>query len=335
MIPKKFVSFGEVMMRLSSPNFHKLEQSQSLDLCFGGSEMNVAASLARLGIDSSHVSVFPNNTIGKMAKTYLKSLDLDTKEIKLKGDRIGLYFYEKGASMRPSQIVYDRNYSAFQQLNPSWFDWKQILKRADWFHWSGISPSLSQNVATCCLDAVKTAQSMGIPVSADIFYRSGQWNYGKKPQDILPELTENSNIVLANAQNMEELLGIKTKEGDFIEASQETMACYKNIQKVVNTNRISLSSHHNKISAELFDGQNLHKSSEIDIPFIIDRVGGGDAFLGGFIYSQLKKQSDLDSINFGIAASALKHTIEGDINLASLNEIENLSAGDFSGRLKR
>lgn len=337
MIAKKVVSFGEVMLRLSSPNYNKLEQSKSFDIGFGGSEMNVVAALSRYGINACHVSVFPNNTIGNMANSYLKELEIDTSEIKMKGERFGLYFYEKGASMRPSQIVYDRNYSAFQQLNPAWFDWKKILKRADWFHWSGITPSLSKNAAVACLEAVKTAQSMGIPVSADVFYRRGQWNYGKQPQDILPELVANSTILLANAQNMEDILGIKTEKtsNTFVDASKKTMQKYKSIKKVVNTNRENISSHHNKISAELFDGENLQLSKQIDIPFIVDRVGGGDAFLGGFIYAQLQKMMDLDSLDFGIAASALKHTINGDINLASLAEIENVMSGDFSGRLNR
>lgn len=337
MIPKKVVSFGEVMMRLSTPNYKKIHQSKAFEITFGGSEMNVTASLARFGIDAVHVTAFPDNAIGQKALSFLKELDLDTTFIKNSGDRIGLYFFEKGASMRPSQIVYDRDNSAFKNLNPTWFDWKKILKRADWFHWSGITASLSQNAADACLDAVTTARSMGIPVSADIFYRNGQWNYGKKPQEVLPELAANSTVLLANAQNMEELLGIKTSNADnvFVDACQKTMLKYPSIKKVVDTNRVHISSHHNKISAMLFDGETLHNSNEMDIPFIVDRVGGGDAFLAGFIYGQLMSIGDLNSIDFGIAASALKHTIEGDINFATLEEIETLLKGDKSGRLKR
>lgn len=338
MIPKKVVSFGEVMMRLSSPSYKKLEQSQSLDICFGGSEMNVSASLKRLGIDASHVTVFPDNTLGLMAKNYLYNLQLDTTHIKMAGSRIGLYFIEKGASMRASEIVYDRDFSAFQNLNPKWFDWEKILKRAGWFHWSGITASLSQNAAQCCLDAVKTAQKLGIRVSSDIYYRSGQWNYGKKPQDILPTLAEYSNILLANADNMKELLGISVSdntENDFVEASQQTLKQYPNIKKVINTHRKQISSHHNSISAMAFDGNHLSESIEMDIPFIVDRVGGGDAFLAGFIYGQLMDFDDQKSINYGIAASAFKHTIEGDINLATKKDIELLLSGDTTGRLRR
>lgn len=334
---KKVVTFGEVMMRLSSPNYQKIEQVNSLEVSFGGSEMNVAASLRNFGLEAKHVSVFPKNRLGKKAIAYMRLLDLDTSGITLCGDRMGLYFFEKGASMRASQIIYDRKDSAFQNLDPTWFNWEEILKDAKWFHWSGITAALSQNAATACLEAVKVAHKMGITVSSDIYYRQDQWKYGKTPQEILPEIASYSTILLANELNMRDILGVQYADGDnsFIEASENTMELMPNIKKVVDTKRKQYSSHHNVISSKLFNGKKLIKSQKQDITFIVDRIGAGDAFLGGFIYGQIVLQNDQDSINFGTAASALKHTIEGDFNLASIEEIENLVSGDISGRIKR
>ncbi|WP_304231760.1 sugar kinase [Jiulongibacter sediminis] len=334
---KRVVSFGEVMLRFSAPDYQKIEQAEQFDLSYGGSEMNVSASLARFGIDACHVTVFPKNLIGEKAANYLKQLNLDTRYVVEKGQRMGLYYIEKGASMRASQIVYDRENSAFQNLDPAWFDWEEILNETDWFHWSGITAALSQSAATACLDAVKTAQKLGITVSSDIYYRSDQWKYGKKPQDVLPELASYSNVLLANEANMHELLGAPLSSGhkSFERTSHDTMKMYQRINKVVNTNRVQISSHHNKISSMLYDGEKLLTSQENDITYIVDRVGGGDAFLGGFIYGQLIYEDDLKSICFGTAASALKHTIPGDINLAGIEEIENVMLGDSSGRIKR
>ncbi|MCR9064096.1 MAG: sugar kinase [Cytophagales bacterium] len=337
MKPKKVVSFGEVMLRFSAPNYQKIEQAKRFELSYGGSEMNVSASLARFGLEACHITVFPKNLIGQKAINYLKELNLDTRFVKLCGDRMGLYYIEKGASMRASQIVYDRENSAFQNLDPEWFDWEEILSGADWFHWSGITAALSQSAATACLDAVKTAQKLGVTVSSDIYYRSDQWKYGKKPQEILPDLASYSNVLLANALNMRDLLGMEMPEGEdqFERTCRNTMDQYPTIKKVVNTERIQISSHHNKLSSMLFDGEKLLNSQETDISYIVDRVGGGDAFLGGFIYGQLMYEDNLKSIRFGTAASALKHTIEGDINLADVSEIERVMEGDFSGKLKR
>lgn len=334
---KKVICFGEVMLRLSTIDYQKIEQAEVFQQTFGGSEMNVAASLIRYGIDARHVTVFPDNIIGIKALRYIESLGIDSQFIKLHGDRLGLYYLEKGASMRASQIVYDRENSAFANLDPDWFDWEEILKDADWFHWSGITAAISRNTAQACLDAVKAAQRLGLTVSSDIYYRTGQWKFGKSPQEVLPELASYSNLLLANTDNMEKLLGVKVSKGadSFEKTCMNTMEKFGNIKKVVCTHREQFSSHHNKISATLFDGTKTMKSTVIDITYIVDRVGGGDAFIGGLIYGQLTYCDDQKSIEFGTASSALKHTIQGDINRVDIIEVENLMNGDTSGRIKR
>jgi 2-dehydro-3-deoxygluconokinase len=334
---KSIVTFGEVMMRLSAPGYQKLAQTGIMEVRFGGSEMNVAASLANLGMVAKHVTVLPENALGKKAKSFIRHLDINTQNVIISGDRMGLYFLEKGASMRSSQIVYDRENSAFEKLDPEWFDWAEILNDADWFHWSGITAALSDSAAKACLDAVKMAHKLNIPVSADIYFRQGQWKYGKLPSEVLPEIASYSTVLLANELNMKDLLGVDYNEQSetFEDACRKTMEKYPNIKKIVDTERQQFSSHHNRISSKLFDGEHLFQSEAQDITFIVDRVGGGDAFLGGFIYGQLNLSNDLDSLNFGTAASALKHTIEGDFNLASIEEVNSLLSGDSTGRIKR
>lgn len=333
----KIVTFGEVLLRLSTPNYQKFEQAQSFDATFGGTEMNVTAGLVKLGFEGVHVTVFPDNSIGRKATAFLRQLGLNTEFIVEKGKRMGLFFFEKGAVMRASQIVYDRTDSAFANLDPSWFDWEQILKGADWFHWCGITPALSAGAAQACLDAVKTAQKMGITVSSDIYYRSNLWNYGKTPQDILPELASYSNIILASRKNIEEIFGLvsDTQTGKFAATCQLLMEKYPNIQKVVDTDRIQISASHNQINAKMYNGTEQIKTDYQDITHIVDRIGTGDAFLAGFIYGQLVHKDDLKSLQYGVASNAIKHTIEGDQNLVSATELDAIVAGDKSGRLKR
>lgn len=333
----KIVTFGEILLRLSTPNFQKIEQANTFDATFGGTEMNVAASLARFGFDAQHVGVFADNLVGQKAKAFIRQLGIDDSEIILNGKRNGLFFLEKGAVMRASQIVYDRADSAFANLDPSWFDWEEILKGADWFHWCGITPAVSETAARACLEAVKTARKLGITVSSDIYYRSNLWNYNKTPQDILPELASYSNIILASRKNIEEIFGIKTVEekGKFQEASRKLMEAYPSVKKVIDTERIQISASHNRMNARMWTGEEYLKTGNQDITHIVDRIGSGDAFLAGFIYGQVVLKDDLLSLEFGNAASALKHTIEGDQNLVSLAEVEALVSGDASGRLRR
>ncbi len=333
----KIVTFGEVLMRLSAPSYQKIEQAHSFEVTFGGTEMNVAASLARFGFEAVHVGVFGDNLVGQKARAFIRQLGISDKYIRLEGKRTGLFFQEKGAVMRASQIVYDRADSAFAHLDPSWFDWDEILEGADWFHWCGITPALSQGAATACLEAVITARKKGITVSSDIYYRSNLWNYGKTPQEVLPELASHSDIILASRKNLEEIFGIKTTEekGKFQEASRKLTEIYPAVRKVIDTERIQVSASHNRMNARMWNGREYLKTGNQDITHIVDRIGTGDAFLAGFIYGQVVLGNDLLSLEYGNAASALKHTIEGDQNLAGLAEVEALVAGDASGRLRR
>lgn len=333
----KIVTLGEILLRLSAPNFQKLEQANSFDITFGGTEMNVAASLIKFGFDACHVTQFPDNMMGQKAKSYLAMLGFDVNKVKLEGERIGLFFLEKGAVMRPSKIVYDRANSAFSKFNSQDINWEEILQGADWFHWCGITPALSLEAANACLEAVKTAKKLGLTVSSDIYYRSNLWNYGKTPQEILPELASYSDVILASRKNIEEIFGIQvdSEKGKFQESCKALMAAYPNIKKIIDTDRVQISSTHNRINARMWNGSEYLKTEYYDITDIVDRIGGGDAFLAGFIYGQIELKDDQKSLEFGIAASALKHTVEGDQNLVSKEDVFAVMSGDLSGRLKR
>ena len=333
----KIVTFGEILLRLSTPGYQKIAQAESFDCTFGGTEMNVGAALVNFGFDVTHVGVFPENHIGKKAKAFIRKLGISDENIHLKGQRMGLFFLETGAVSRASQIVYDRAGSAFVNLDPSWFDWEEILKDADWFHWCGITPAVGEKPAIALLEALKVAKKLGIKVSSDIYYRSNLWNYGKTPQDILPELASYSNVILASRKNIEEIFGIISIEdkGKFQDTAKKLMEQYSSIEKIIDTERIQISASHNRMNARMWNGQEYMKTSNLDITHIVDRVGTGDAFLGGFIYGQLKYKDDLKSLEFGNASSALKHTIPGDQNLVDIAEVENLMLGDGSGKLKR
>ncbi|AFK02718.1 PfkB domain protein [Emticicia oligotrophica DSM 17448] len=333
----KIVTFGEVLLRLSTPNFQKLEQATSFNVTFGGTEMNVGASLVKFGFDATHVTVFPNNLMGQKAKAFLRALGVNDSHAFLEGDRIGSFFLETGAVMRASQIVYDRADSAFAKLNPELFDWEKILEGADWFHWCGITPAISEGAAKACLEAVKTAKKMGITVSSDIYYRSNLWKYGKTPQEILPELASYSDIILASRKNIEEIFSLKVtvEKGKFVEACKLLMEHYPNVKKVIDTDRIQVSASHNQYNAKMWNGEELIETEYQDITHIVDRIGTGDAFLGGFVYGQIVLKDDLQSLKFGTAAAALKHTIEGDQNLVTVPEVEAVMSGDKSGRLRR
>ena len=333
----KIVTFGEILMRLSTPGFQKIAQAESFDCTFGGTEMNVGAALVNFGFDVTHVGVFPDNHIGKKAKAFIRKLGISDLNIHLKGDRMGLFFLETGAVSRASQIVYDRADSAFANLDPAWFDWEEILKDADWFHWCGITPAVGEKPALALLDALKVTKRLGIKVSSDIYYRSNLWNYGKTPQQILPELASYSKVILASRKNIEEIFGIVSTEekGKFQDTAQKLMVQYPSIEKIIDTERIQISASHNRMNAKMWNGQEYLKSGNLDITHIVDRVGTGDAFLGGFIYGQMVYKDDLKSLECGNASSALKHTIPGDQNLVDIIEVENLMLGDGSGKLKR
>lgn len=330
---KKVVTFGEIMLRLSTPGFSRITQSTSFDITYAGAEANVAVSVANFGIPSAHVTRFPDNDLGIAATQALKKFGVDTSYILYGEERMGVYFLENGAIHRASRIVYDRFDSAFAHIKKGSIDWEDVLKDASWFHYTGITPAISQGAADVCLEAVRAARKLNVTISGDINYRRNLWQYGKSAKDIMPSLIELTDVMIAGIADMENCMGITGK--DFEAACRESMKQYPNIKKIATTERISISSSHNKISALLFDGKKLLNSKQYDLTHIVDRVGSGDAFMAGLVYGMLNKKDDQQSLEFATAACAWKHTIEGDVNLATSVEIENLVKGENVGKLLR
>ncbi len=320
-------------MRLCPPGFAKFEQAHSLNVVYGGTEANVAVSLACFGCRTTHITRFPDHALGRSAAATLRYHGVDTSYIRYGEGRLGLYFLETGAVSRASQIIYDRYDSAFSLIKPGDVDWETVLQGADWFHWSGITPALSQNATDCLAEGIRTANRLGVTVSGDIYFRSNLWKYGKRPQDVLPELTAGCDLVLGNRQNFDELYGVKAET--FEEACKGMKVIFPRIRYFTDTERQSVSASHNRLTAKIFDGTTTISSREYDITHIVDRIGGGDAYLAGLIYGMLHSDDLQFAVEFGAAASALKHTVEGDANLVSAEEVEALVGGDTSGRLRR
>jgi 2-dehydro-3-deoxygluconokinase len=334
----KIVTFGEVMLRLSPPGVERFAQANELSMHFGGTEANVAVSLAQLGLEASHVSRFPDHALGQSAAAYLRRYGVGTGHVCYGDGRLGLYFLETGAGSRASQIIYDRANSAFSRIRPDEINWESVLTDAagapvDWFHWTGITPALSQGAADCLLAGIQTANRLGVPVSGDIVYRSNLWQYGRSPQEIMPALTEGCTLVLGSKALFSELYNVVGST--FLEAGRALMDRFPIVKYVTDTKRNSVSASHNQLSAKLFDGTTVHKSRVYDVQPIVDRIGTGDAYMAGLIYGLLSFKDGQRAVEFGAAASALKHTISGDVNLATVAEIETLAGGDSSGKLKR
>ena len=326
------------MLRLSPPGVGRFAQTDALTMHFGGTEANVAVSLAQFGLPTSHVTRFPDNALGRAAAGYLRRHNVGTEHIGYGDGRLGLYFLEVGAGSRASQIIYDRANSAFARIHPDEIDWEAILQGSPgepvrWFHWTGITPALSQGAADCLLAGIQTANRLGIPVSGDIVYRSNLWQYGRRPQEIMPALTEGCTLVLGSKSLFSELYGVVGST--FQEAGRALMARFPNVRYVTDTKRNSVSASHNQLSAKLFDGETVYKSRIYDIQPIMDRIGTGDAYMAGLIYGLLTFEDPQRAVEFGAAASALKHTIHGDVNLATVAEVETLEQGDASGKLRR
>ncbi|MBC8110078.1 MAG: sugar kinase [Verrucomicrobia bacterium] len=335
---KSVVTFGEIMMRLSPQGNNRLIQTDNLNITYGGGEANVSLSLAYLGVQARHVTCFPDNDLGRAAAAFYRKYGVGTEAMVYQGNRLGLYFLEVGAGIRPSKVVYDRKDSAFAKLKPEWFDWKEILKNTTWFHWTGISPAISASAAQACREAILTAKELGIIVSADVNYRRNLWQYGKTVQEIMPDMVAGCDIVVCTEGDAEDIFGIlprKEEPDSFISVSGQLMQRFPNIKKVIATQRETLSASHNKLSGILFDGTKMLKTPTYEINPIVDRIGGGDAFMAGYIYGTLHYKDDQQAITFATAASALKHTINGDINLATVAEIEEIVKGNTSGRLLR
>ncbi|NNK71982.1 MAG: sugar kinase, partial [Flavobacteriaceae bacterium] len=280
---KKVITFGEVMMRLSPPGYEKFSQASSFDLVYGGGEANVGISCAYLGMKAAHVTRFPDNALGKAATQFLRKHWLSTEHVIYGDDMIGKYFLEKGAVHRSSEVIYEREGSAFSLIEPSMVNWEEVLKDADWFHWTGITPAISKGAYECCLNAIKTANKLGIAVSGDINSRDNMWKYGKTMQDVIPELVENTDVVITSSRGIREMFGLGETEDRFQDLAQQLIDRFPNIKKVVKKTRRIMSASHHQIQGKMWNGEEYIKSDMLNITHIIDRVGTGDAFAAGLI----------------------------------------------------
>jgi len=339
---KKAVTFGEIMMRLQTPNFQRFIQAESFDMVFGGGEANVAVSLANFGIDAAFVSKLPKNPIGDACVANLRKYGVDTSKIARGGERVGIYFVEKGASQRASNVVYDRAHSSISTAEAADFNWDEIFDGVEWFHFTGITPAISDSAAELCLEACKKAKEHNVSVSCDLNFRKKLWT-SEKANRIMSGLMPYVDVAIANEEDAEKVFGIKASATD-VTSGEINHEGYKDVakklvekfgfKKVAITLRESISASTNGWSAMLYDGKEFNFSNKYMIN-VIDRVGGGDSFGGGLIYALMNGYGGKDSINFAVAASCLKHTIEGDFNLVNVSEVENLMKGDGSGRVQR
>lgn len=339
---KKAVTFGEIMMRLQTPGYQRFIQADSFDMVFGGGEANVAVSLCNFGIDAAFVTKLPENPIGNACIASLRKFGVDTSKIARGGERVGIYFVEKGASQRASNVVYDRAHSSISTAEAADFNWDEIFDGVEWFHFTGITPALSDSAAQLCLEACKKAKEHGVSISCDLNFRKKLWT-SEKAGKIMGGLMPYVDVLIANEEDAEKVFGIKASATD-ITAGELNREGYKDVakqlvdkfgfKKVAITLRESISASVNGWSGMLYDGEQYCFSKKYTIN-IVDRVGGGDSFGGGLIYALMNQYSTEDAINFAVAASCLKHTIEGDMNLVSVDEVKNLMKGDGSGRVQR
>ncbi|PKQ64292.1 2-dehydro-3-deoxygluconokinase [Labilibaculum filiforme] len=344
---KKVVCFGEIMLRLSTPGYQRFNQSSEFKATYGGGEANVAVSLANYGLQSDFVTRLPKNDLARACEMDLKKYGVSTDNIIYGGDRLGIYFLETGAVSRGSKVVYDRANSAVSQIEAGMIDWDQVFENATWFHWTGITPAISQGAADACLEAIKKANEKGITVSCDLNFRKNLWKYGKTAGEVMPELVAGTDIILGNEEDAAMVLGIHPDGLDvtsghvtaeaYLSVSQKIMKEYPRCKKVITTLRGSINANHNSWAGVLYDGETLFKSNNTyQITHIVDRVGGGDSFMGGLIYGLLTYAGDdQKALNFAVAASCLKHTVFGDYNQVSVEEVEKLMDGDASGRVSR
>lgn len=338
----KVVTFGEIMMRLAPPDYLRLINTNMLEMTFGGGEANVAVSLANFDVPAKFVTKLPANDVGKACLGELRRWNVDTSSITIGGDRVGIYFCEKGASQRPSKVVYDRAHSAIAEATVADFDWDTIFEGAEWFHFTGITPALGDNVADICLAACKAAKAKGLTVSCDLNYRNKLWSR-EKAGKVMGGLMPYVDLCIANEEDAADVFGIKADNTD-VTAGQVNHDSYKEVakklmdtfgfSKVAITLRSSISANDNDWAAMLYDGKEYCFSKTYRI-HIVDRVGGGDSFGAGLIYAQLNGYGLQQTVEFAVAASCLKHTISGDFNQVTVSEVEKLAGGDGSGRVQR
>jgi len=345
----RVVTFGEVMLRLKAPGYERLLQSPQLEATFGGGEANVAVSLAQFGQEVRYITALPRNPIGESCLAYLKGKGVDVSHVISVGERIGIYYYEAGANQKPSRVVYDRTHSAIMDASSSAFDWRGILEGAAWFHVTGITPALSANTAQITHLAMKTAQELGIKVSFDYNYRKNLWRYGQSAPEVMTKLVQFADVGIANEEDCQRALGITVESNDwekdidsgridiekYRRLCEKVLSTFPNLKRQAITLRASYSADRNGWAACLYDGDQFLVSKQYEISDVVDRVGTGDAFAAGLIYGMNTGMPDQDALEFAVAASCLKHSIPGDINLCSVEEVHQLLADGGSGRINR
>jgi 2-dehydro-3-deoxygluconokinase len=342
----KIVTFGEIMLRLAPPGFQRFTQARSFEAIYGGGEANVAVSLANFGEEVEFVTRLPQNDLGYACLMNLRGYGIRTDHVARGGDRIGIYFLETGVAQRGSKVIYDRANSSFATVQTGMVDWKKVFEGADWFHWTGITPAVSHGAAEVCREAIQVAREMGVTVSCDLNYRAKLWRWGKSVGEVMPDLVNMCDVALGNEEDAEKVFGIKAPEVDVaagkVEADQYRFVCeelakkFSSLETISITLRGSLSASHNTWSGVLWKKGAFYSAPTYNILPVVDRVGGGDAFMGGLIYGLRKYKDDPQkALNFAAAAACLKHGIIGDFNAVTVGEVETLMGGDASGRVSR
>lgn len=342
---KTIVTFGEIMMRLTPPGYLRITQTPTFEVTFGGAEANVAAALAKFGLPTEFVTRLPQNDLGEACLAYLRRHGVGTRHILRGGDRLGIYFLEIGAAQRGSKVVYDRANSAAASIQPGMVDWDCVFADAGWFHTTGITPAVSESAAQAAIEAARKAKEMGLTVSCDINYRKNLWKWGKPAGEVMPELVLLCDVIIGNEEDALDVFGIKAPDTDItagkVSADAYRYVCEKlverfpNLKSVAITLRGSLSATRNRWSGVLWDAGSFYETRTYEIDYIVDRVGGGDAFNGGLIYGMLTGDDRQRALDFAVAASCLKHSIYGDFIDITVAEVEKLMKGDASGRVSR
>jgi len=345
MLSKPVVAFGEIMLRLSPPGYQRFVQARSFDVIYGGGESNVAVSLANYGFPTQFVTRLPANEIGDACQNYLRQFGVGTDYIVRGGDRLGIYFLEIGAMQRSSKVIYDRAHSALSSIEPGMIDWNTVFNNASWFHWTGITPAISEGAAAVTLEALQAAKEAGVTISCDLNYRKKLWKWGKSPGEVMPYLVEYCDVAIGNEEDAAKVFNIHAPDTDVIagkvDAAKYQYVCerlkerFQGLSSIAVTLRGSISANHNTWSAVLWHEGNFFSGPDYDLTHIVDRVGGGDAFMGGLIYGLNTFENPRRTLDFAVSASCLKHTVFGDFNMVSVTEVEKLMAGDASGRVSR
>ena len=341
---QRYVTFGEVMLRLKSPGRERILQNPLLEATFGGGEANVAVGLARFGLDAAFVSLVPDNPVGDACVAELRKHGVDTSGMVRKGRRLGIYFLETGSNQRPSKIVYDRAGSSVSEVKSGDIEWKTVLKGAAWFHITGLTPAVSHSAAEASMEAVETAKAMGLTVSCDLNYRSMLWKYGKSAPEVMGRIAERTDLLIGNEEDFQKSLAIpfsvdlesgKLSTDAYRALAEKALDRYPNVRRVAITLRSSRSADHNGWQAVLHNRERFLVSTQYEIGAIVDRVGSGDSFTAGLIYGLSALGSDQDALEFAVASGCLKHTIPGDFPVFLTGEVEALRAGKGSGRIQR